>query len=154
MFLLVKILPILLLGLALFISFLLRHFSDFLGLHSRSKFIITSLNKTIFFTVAVILRDNVWHIFYLIKLSGDIEENSSPKLNSSQNLNSTAAHNFIKVSQLIAYNSIHKYDVIYLSETYIDSSTVLGDDSLEISGYNLAPCDHSTNTKRGGVCVY
>ena len=147
MFLLVKILPILLLGLALFISFLLRHFSDFLGLHSRSKFIITSLNKTIFFTVAVILRDNIWHIFYLIKLSGD-------KLNASQNLNSTAAHNFIKVSLLIAYNSIHKYDVIYLSETYIDSSTVLGYDSLEISGYNLVPCDHSTNTKRGGVCVY
>ena len=33
-------------------------------------------------------------------------------------------------------------------------STVLGDDSLKIPGYNLARCDHSTNTKRGGVCVY
>ena len=33
-------------------------------------------------------------------------------------------------------------------------STVLGDDSLKIPGYNLARCDHSTNSKRGGVCVY
>ena len=69
-------------------------------------------------------------------------------------LNSIAAHNFIKVSLLITYNSIHKYDIICLSETYLDSSTVLGDDCLEIPGYNLVRCDYSTNTKRGGVCVY
>ena len=101
------------------------------------------------------------HIFYLIKLSGDIEENPGPKINSSQkrsishwNLNSIAAHKFTKVSLLTACNSIHKYDIICLSETYLDSSTVLGDDSLEIPGYVLVRCDHSTNTKRGGVCVY
>ena len=82
MFLLVKILPMLLLGLALFISLLLGNFSDFLGLQSR-QFIITSLNKIVFFTIAVILTDNLWHIiFYLIKLYGDIEENPGPKLNS------------------------------------------------------------------------
>ena len=69
MFLLIKILPMLLLGLALFISVLLRHFSDFLRLQSQSKFIVTSLNKIVFFTVAVILTDNLWHVFYLIKLS-------------------------------------------------------------------------------------
>ena len=119
MIFLVKILLMLLLGMALFISLLLGYLSDFLGLQSRSKFIITSLNKIVFFTVAVILTENLWHIFYLIKLSGDIEENPGPKLNSSQklsichsNLNSIAAHNFIKVSLLIAYNSIHKYDII------------------------------------------
>ena len=82
MVLLVKILPMLLLGLALFISLLLRNFSDFLGLQSR-QFIITSLNKIVFFTVAVILTDNLWHIFYLIKLNGDTEENTGPKLNTS-----------------------------------------------------------------------
>ena len=87
MFLLVKSLPKLLLGLALFISLLLRQFSVFLELQSRSKFItITSLNKIVFFTVAVILTNNLWHVFYLIKLSGNIEENPGPKLNSSQKL--------------------------------------------------------------------
>ena len=109
----------------------------------------------------MILIDNLYHIFYLIKVSGDIEKNPGPKLNSSQkisichwNLTSIAAHNFVKVSLLIAYNSIHKYDVICLPETYLDSSTVLGDDSLEIPGYNLVRFDHSSNTKRGGVSVY
>ena len=86
MIFLVKILLMLLLGMALFISLLLGYLSDFLGLQSRSKFIITSLNKIVFFTVAVILTENLWHIFYLIKLSGDIEENPGPKLNSSQKL--------------------------------------------------------------------
>ena len=57
MFLLIKILPMLLIGLALFISLLLRQFFDFLGLQWRSKFIITSLNKIVFFTVAVILTE-------------------------------------------------------------------------------------------------
>ena len=137
MFLLVKNLPMLLLGFALFISLLLRQFSDFSKLQSQSKFIITSLNKIVFFTVAMILTDNLWHVFCFVNLSGDIEENPGPKHNSSQklsichwNLNSIAAHNFIKVSLLIAYNSIHKYNIICLSETYLDSSTVLGDYSL------------------------
>ena len=109
----------------------------------------------------MILIDNLWHVFYLIKLSGDTEENPGPKLNSHQklsiyhwNLNSIAAHNFIKVSLLTAHNFIHKYDMICLSETYLDSSTVLGDDCLEIPGYNLVRCYHSINTKRGVVCVY
>ena len=67
MIFLVKILLMLLLGVALFISLLLGYLSDFLGLQSRSKFIITSLNKIAFFTVAAILTDNFWYIFYLIK---------------------------------------------------------------------------------------
>ena len=67
MFLLIKILPMLLLGLALFISLILKYFPDFLRLQSGSKFIITSLNKIAFFTVAVILTGNLWHAFYLIK---------------------------------------------------------------------------------------
>ena len=41
-----------------------------------------------------------------------------------------------------------------MSETCLDSSTVLGDDSLEIPGCNLVPCDQSSNTKRGGGRVY
>ena len=104
---------------------------------------------------------NLRHVFYLIKQSGDIEENPGQKLNSSQklsichwNLNSIVAHNFIKVSLLITYNSIHKYDVICLSETYLDSNTAAVDDSLQIPGCNLVRYDHSSNTKREDVCIY
>ena len=49
---------------------------------------------------------------------------------------------------------MHKYDLICLSEAYLYSSTVLEGDSLEIHGYNLVRCDHSTNNKHGGVCFY
>ena len=79
MFLLVKNLLMSLLGFALFISLLLRHFSDFLELQSQSKFIVTSLNEIAFFTVAVILTDNLWHVFYVIKLSGDMGRKSLSK---------------------------------------------------------------------------
>ena len=41
-----------------------------------------------------------------------------------------------------------------MSETYLDSSTVLGDDRPEIPGYNPVRRGHPSNTKRGGVCVY
>ena len=47
-----------------------------------------------------------------------------------------------------------KFDIICLSETYLDSNTLLDDDDLEISGYTLVYSDHPSNTKRGGVCLY
>ena len=55
---------------------------------------------------------------------------------------------------LRAYIAIHKFDVICLSETYLDSSTTSDDDNLAISGYNLIRSDHPFKNKRGGVCIY
>ena len=52
------------------------------------------------------------------------------------------------------YISVHKFDIICLSETYLDSTVPLDDDSLVISGYNSIRFDHPSNTKRGGVCLY
>ena len=48
--------------------------------------------------------------------------------------------------------SVHKFDIICLSETYLDSS--IDDVSLEISGYYLIRSDHPSNKKRGGICIY
>ena len=70
------------------------------------------------------------------------------------NLNSISAHNYIKLFLLKAYIAIHKFDIICLSETYLDSSTSSDDDNLAISGYNLIRSDHPSNNKRGGVCIY
>ena len=53
-----------------------------------------------------------------------------------------------------AYITIHIFDIICLSETYLDSSTRPEDDNLEMAGYGFARADHPTNTKRGGVCIY
>ena len=100
-----------------------------------------------------------WLYILLIILSGDVELNPGPKRKAAQtlsvchwNLNSICAHNFTKLSLLRAYVSVHKFDIICLSETYLDSS--IDDVSLEISGYYLIRSDHPSNKKRGGICIY
>ena len=53
-----------------------------------------------------------------------------------------------------AYISLHNLDLVFISETYLDSTTALDDENLAITGYNLFRADHASNTKRGSVCVY
>ena len=65
-----------------------------------------------------------------------------------------SAYNYTKLSSLKAFIAVHKFDIIYLSETYLDSSVAPDDENLEISGYSLVRSDHPSNNKRGGVCVY
>ena len=43
---------------------------------------------------------------------------------------------------------------IILHKTYLDSSTPLNDNSLQIEGYSLVRADHPNDVKRGGVCIY
>ena len=100
-----------------------------------------------------------WLYILLIILTGDVELNPGPKGKAAQtlavchwNLNSICAHNFTKLSLLRAYLSAHKFDIICLSETYLDSS--IDDPSLEISGYYLLSSDHPSNKKCGGICIY
>ena len=100
-----------------------------------------------------------WLYILLITLSGDVELNPGPKRKITQtlsichwNLNSICAHNFAKLSLLRAYVSVHKFDIMCLSETYLDSS--IDDENLEILGYYLIRSDHPSNKKRGGICIY
>ena len=60
----------------------------------------------------------------------------------------------MKLSSLKVFTALHKFDIICLSETYLDSSIAIDDDNLEISRYSLVRSDHPSNNKRGGVCVY
>ena len=94
-------------------------------------------------------------------MRGAVELNPRLKPNSGENfsichwnLNSIPAHNFLKNSLLNAYNSLHKFDIICLSETYLDSSILTQDPNLEMHVYTLIRADHSSNVKRGGVYVY
>ena len=66
------------------------------------------------------------------------------------NVNSILAHN--KLSLLTAYNSALNYDLICLTETYLDST--VDPNNLLINGYNLLRADHPDKVKRGGVCLY
>ena len=85
----------------------------------------------------------MWHHKQRLILSKDTEVNPGLKLDSSQNftichwnLNSIAAHNFSKINLLKAYLTIHKTDIVCLSETYLDSSFPVNDENLVIEGYN------------------
>ena len=59
---------------------------------------------------------------------------------------------FTKVSLLSAYISVHKFDIICFSETYLNSEIPSDDKNLEIAGYNLAREEHPSNGKCGGFC--
>ena len=91
-------------------------------------------------------------------MSGDVEVYPGPKRNSFRsqsfsichwNLNSLIAHSFAKVSL-----SVNKFDIVYLSETFLNCEILTDDYNLQIPGYSIAREDHPSNTKRSGLCVF
>ena len=54
---------------------------------------------------------------------------------------------FAKVSLLSAYISVHKFEIICLSETYFNFEIPSDDENSEIPGYNLLKEDHPSNSK-------
>ena len=116
-----------------------------------------SLHSLISYSFLIQLRIYSHHI----RSSGDMELNPGSNQDISQcfsvchwNLNSVASHNFSQIQSLIAYNCIHKFDIIYLSESYLNPEILSSDSNLQIPGYNFARMDHPSNTKRGGMCLY
>ena len=79
----------------------------------------------------------------LLICAGDIELNPGPRKNNITytfffchwNIDSIAAHDFLKLSLLEAYNVDHKFDMICLSETFLDSSISSNDERLNMKGY-------------------
>ena len=53
-----------------------------------------------------------------------------------------------------AYNAIHKFDIICLSETFLNSSLQNDDHSLVLNGYKLIRTDNPSELKGRGVCIY
>ena len=52
----------------------------------------------------------------------------------------------------MSYDAIHRFDIICLSETYLDTSYHSDDDQLASPEYNLIRADNSNNI-RGAVCI-
>ena len=65
---------------------------------------------------------------------------------------SLSAHNFAKLTQLEAYNSVYEHNFIYLPETFLELATPKN--LLEIEAYNFVRADHLNNVKIGGDCIY
>ena len=82
----------------------------------------------------------------LLSCCGDIEENPRPKYSSLTfchwNLNGLTAHDSTIISSLQAYITQHNYDIICLTETFLNSSILSGDNRITIDGYNLIRSDH------------
>ena len=70
------------------------------------------------------------------------------------NLNSISVHSYAKMFLLKAYIAIHKFDIVCISEMYLDSNASPDNNNLKISRYNLILSDHPWNSKRGGICKY
>ena len=109
----------------------------------------------------VILSNYVTWCITVILLFGDTEINPGPKSRSREcfsichwNLNSISAQSYTKVSLLTAYNLIHNFDIICVSETFLNSETAPNDSNLEIPGYNMYRANHPSNCSRGGVFIF
>ena len=77
----------------------------------------------------------------MILLRGDVEINPGSRRGTDKtfsichwNMNSLFAYNYNKLFLLRAYIAVNKFDVICLSETYLDSTVTSDDENLEITG--------------------
>ena len=126
--------------------------------HTKIKTIHWSVLITFLILIVIIFIQFIWVHALLTRQSSDIKMNPGPKPNPCHsfsichwNLNSLATHNYLKVSLLRAYVAIKKFDVVCLSETYLDSSYLSDNDNFYLPGYNLVRADHPSNAKKGGV---
>ena len=103
--------------------------------------------------VIVILCFFVAFAFLILLKHGDVEINHGPKKKEARffcgfhwNVNSILTHS--KLSLLEAYNTIHKYDILCISETYLDSSLSVDDTtlSLPLISANIRPKPSITNS--------
>ena len=95
------------------------------------KVILNSLFMINRFYFSYVLSIFVMYLLYnirVIRLSSDIEVNPGPKPSSFKNfsichwnLNSISSHDFLKVKLLTAYNALQNFDIICISESYLNS---------------------------------
>ena len=52
------------------------------------------------------------------------------------------------------YTFIHNFDIICVSETFLNFGIAANHPNLEIAGYNLYCADYLSNCKRGSVCIF
>ena len=65
-----------------------------------------------------------------------------------------STRNYSKIPFLTAYTSIHYFDIICLSETYLTFTTDINDKNLKIPGYIMYEVDHPSEVKRSEACIY
>ena len=154
----------------LFFNSFLCIYVTFRFAHNVSKHIILNrrevskyLSKLLItynFLSQICLILNIFIQYFLLTVCGDIETNPGPSNDAKSlsichwNLNGISTQNYVKLSMIEAYNALYNYDIICISETFLNSSQSDNDSTLKLKGYELIRSDHPSNTKRGGVCLY
>ena len=135
--------PLVLLHLVLFLRFIF-HLRQF-----RIQILKLAFANRLLFISIFYGSIHIWLNTCMTDLSGDIESNPGHWHNYSQNfsichwnLNSITVRSYVKISLLKAYLSIHKFNIVSLSETYLDLSVPLHDVNLEAQGYELVRTTH------------
>ena len=64
------------------------------------------------------------------------------------NLNGRIAHDCIKITLIQANITDQNFDIVCLSETFLNSSIQNDDHKLKIDGYNLIRSDHPSDSKK------
>ena len=70
------------------------------------------------------------------------------------NLNGLTDHDSTKISLLQAYITQHIYGIVWLTETFLNSSIRSDDNRITIDVYDLIKSNHPSNSEKGGVCLY
>ena len=53
-----------------------------------------------------------------------------------------------------AFISTHNFDILCLSETFLDSTIDLNNENINIDGNSILRSDHPSNNIHGGFCIY
>ena len=140
----------LLIILAYFVTTQLYHFPCVFGCIIQK--ITISQNLYLFKLANFLLFSGVFFFQNLLSQCGDIEKNPGPKYSSLRfchwNLNGLIAHDCIKITLIQAYITDQNFDIVCLSETFLNSSIQNDDHKLKIDGYNLIRSDHPSDSKK------
>ena len=93
--------------------------------------------KIMYSSVTIVYHHFLWYHKQRLTLSNDIEVNPGQKPDSSQNFTICRWN----LSSIPAYLTIHKTDIVRLSETFLDSLFPVNDENLVTHGYILVRCD-------------
>ena len=119
----------------------------------NSRIVLCSYIATICVSITSIMTTE------LLLKSGDIEINPGPKKSSAikfcrGNLKWIPYAWLCKSTLIEAFVTALNFDIVCLSETFLDSTVPYNYESININGYSLLKVNHPNNIKQEGVCMY
>lgn len=139
--------------LLLFICLMCLYFTKNIGFHCIKNAI--KIHRTVLFlTICFYYFRAAKYLFICV----DVSINPGPSFADSffkfchWNCNSISAHNFSRVGLIQAYNALHNFNIIAITETALTPD--VPDEKLNIPGYNVLRNDLPPQDSHGGVMIY